>query len=1025
VTSDKSVKMSDPLSATIQGVQLAVTAVKAGAAVASAVGTWWESHQQTKALRSQNAGSQETESFGGYYRQTPQDLLYVLATMGQWLFHLDVVNYAALPPARIAVRQAFAAGDPHDDDLGIPYESMDELVQNAVASAMVFCAECWPMHIWKGFGCGVFNELSWADPNRSNVVCLELDNSISALKSQPHQWVLLKKSPSRISKTDPQTQPHSKSDVKKAASLMKSVIEQFEKHGFPQPMHPLNYIKITQWWIPFATWNGNSMYESEMHNVDAVMMYQQDPGRFFWAWTAGKKTHLDPGEALLIQQDHVGYLAQWFEGLNGIPFRVILDNQVDYGNMPYPRKVRDLLKKHYGNEYGITGGAFAIVSDPNNVVRQVFPDAMVNDFGALNVGSSPVSEKSNIPQTAPPQYSATAQSPISPGGIAFPHAAMAVPRRRAVPKPPPAAVKVVIATHDFAAESGEELSFSAGASIDILDDTAEDGWWKGRIGDKTGLIPSTFVRELQAGEGKVAVVDQVKPPQEAKMSQVTVETVSLETPRTPPSAAFQPPKTAEPAVTTGTVDTIVDKAQQNVAATSMEQATIAMPPPEAPEELWTPATAYNGGPLYFDQSGVAHDSWQPYQQHVPEPPAPQETPQVQQPSTTASPATSPPQYEASGWTQVQIPSSQSQPTGISLERPPLQHAYTQPTPNVSRQSTIGEAMARVKTETQWQSAEPAQPSGLWNVNSAVATPQPTLIRIFHGHTKTVNAVAFCPTSTLLASGASDNTIRLWDTVNYAVATQRLLTGHDMDVESLCFSPDGQVLASGSMDNSVKLWDVRTGANLHTLKDKKNTSTVHSVAFSPDGRLLATAMDNNKVQIWDGRSLNVLRTIADHKRSVHSVAFSPDGQTLVTGANDKTVRTFNTHTGQSKLTIKAHPGMMNYVKTVSYSPNGKLIASGAFDSTVKLWDADSGAAMRTLECGNLVSGLAFSPDGRTIVSITAFGSLIFWSEDGVELHKLQAHDKSGEAVAFSRDGSMVATGSADHQVKLWKVNRASN
>ena len=60
----------------------------------------------------------------------------------------------------------------------------------------------------------------------------------------------------------------------------------------------------------------------------------------------------------------------------------------------------------------------------------------------------------------------------------------------------------------------------------------------------------------------------------------------------------------------------------------------------------------------------------------------------------------------------------------------------------------------------------------------------------------------------LASGSSDNTIRLWDVKTGAESA--LLEGHSGWVFALCVLPDGR-LASGSRDNTIRLWDVKTGA----------------------------------------------------------------------------------------------------------------------------------------------------------------------------------------------------------------------
>ena len=65
------------------------------------------------------------------------------------------------------------------------------------------------------------------------------------------------------------------------------------------------------------------------------------------------------------------------------------------------------------------------------------------------------------------------------------------------------------------------------------------------------------------------------------------------------------------------------------------------------------------------------------------------------------------------------------------------------------------------------------------------------------------------------------------------------------VVAVVFSPDGRTLATGSTDDTVKLWQVITGLELMTLKEFK--SDVHVLLFSPDGRTLA----GGTVPMWKG------------------------------------------------------------------------------------------------------------------------------------------------------------------------------
>jgi WD40 repeat protein/tRNA A-37 threonylcarbamoyl transferase component Bud32 len=88
---------------------------------------------------------------------------------------------------------------------------------------------------------------------------------------------------------------------------------------------------------------------------------------------------------------------------------------------------------------------------------------------------------------------------------------------------------------------------------------------------------------------------------------------------------------------------------------------------------------------------------------------------------------------------------------------------------------------------------------IWDLTAPKSEPR----RLF-GHTGMVCAVAVHPNGTLLATGGTDHTVRIWD-----ARTAReilVLRGHTWTVQSVVFTPDGKHIISGGQDKTVKIWD---------------------------------------------------------------------------------------------------------------------------------------------------------------------------------------------------------------------------
>ena len=132
--------------------------------------------------------------------------------------------------------------------------------------------------------------------------------------------------------------------------------------------------------------------------------------------------------------------------------------------------------------------------------------------------------------------------------------------------------------------------------------------------------------------------------------------------------------------------------------------------------------------------------------------------------------------------------------------------------------------------------------------------------------KQINSVAFSPDGSLIAAGDGhlfdEGTIWLYNAAT-GDPFGSPLSGHSNGVNSVCWNNDGTKLASGSSDDTVKVWDPTTGECLWTLRCD---SGVLSVSWSPDGAKIAAGLGypSPSVVVFDSQTGDQLCQLRGHR-----------------------------------------------------------------------------------------------------------------------------------------------------------------
>lgn len=229
----------------------------------------------------------------------------------------------------------------------------------------------------------------------------------------------------------------------------------------------------------------------------------------------------------------------------------------------------------------------------------------------------------------------------------------------------------------------------------------------------------------------------------------------------------------------------------------------------------------------------------------------------------------------------------------------------------------------------------------------------------------------------------------------ALSKTKRFTINEPDNQLLCveYRSDGFQFATAGKKTEIHIYDEARQAQIQVLRDGQykqaqgHSNRIFSLKYHPqDPCVLVSGSWDRMLQIWDTRSGRLaVRSILGPYVCGDSVDFSSNGSTLLTGSArmNKQVELWDFGSGKLTQTVPWDSAAQCSVMAARFCGNNTIVAGGSSTSEVKLFDG----ACKWKSFGNIDLG------------------------PGAECF----------AVDFSPDGSLVAVGSSDATIRVFRLH----
>ncbi|RZB38733.1 protein FAN-like [Asbolus verrucosus] len=293
-----------------------------------------------------------------------------------------------------------------------------------------------------------------------------------------------------------------------------------------------------------------------------------------------------------------------------------------------------------------------------------------------------------------------------------------------------------------------------------------------------------------------------------------------------------------------------------------------------------------------------------------------------------------------------------------------------------------------------------------------------MVNSFNTHKNTVSNLFISEDCARITSVGHDSKLKVFS-LQQNRQTRSANIGN-MPLSSCIQMPNVNVLVIGSWDNQIVLYDLDYGKVTESVLAHEDAITC--MCWGQRSSILVSGSGDCTVKVWKGlnnngviRPIQCLQKQIDHNSHVNCLDFDVDDSHLAVGTEDGEIYIWQTKDFALK---KKYQIDASSITTINYSPDGMKLALGGKNKTLQIIDVETGLPVFSKVMKSSISSLKWN--GFLLILGCDDGNLFIWDIMKVKLlYEIKAHSGAIKTVDISSDKSIIATGSEDRLIKVWK------